>query len=242
MLQPPAPGDYTFRVDIERCWDCTTHDAFRLFIDGRLAIENHGGKAELDRAVLHSRGTAPHAVRLELLHTGEDEGVALEWLPPANALLKEATRAALSADVVVAFLGLSHDLEGEALQIELQGFDGGDRTSLDLPMAQQNLLRQMLRLGKPVVVVLTSGSAVTLGPGVKNPQAVLEAWYPGEDGGQAIANILPGKANPSGRLPVTFYRSVADLPPFSDCDMSRRTYRYFRWPSTLPVRLRLELQ
>ncbi len=234
FLQPPASGDYTLRVNMERCWDCTTHDSFRLFVDGRLAIDNHSGKGEPERTTLHFSDTAPHAIRLELLHTGQDEGIALEWLPPAEALLNEAMKAAKDADTIVAFLGLSPDLEGEALQLELPGFAGGDRTSLDLPLAQQDLLREMSSLGKPVVVVLTSGSAVTLGAEVKSPDALVQAWYPGEDGGDAIANVLSGKVNPSGRLPVTFYRSVADLPPFSDYGMAHRTYRYFDRPVLYP--------
>ncbi len=233
-LRPPAPGDYTLRVNIERCWDCTTHDAYRLFLDDRLVLDNHGVKGEPDHALLHATDTAAHKLRLELLHTGEDEGIALEWIPPGGALLREAAVAAKDADVVVVFLGLSPDLEGEALQLELPGFDGGDRTSLEIPLAQQHLLEQMMALGKPVVALLTSGSAVTLGPQAKTPAALLEAWYPGEEGGRAIANVLQGHTSPSGRLPVTFPRSVADLPPFSDYSMAHRTYRYMDAPSLYP--------
>ena len=234
FLVPPAAGAYGLRVHVERCWDCTRHDGFRLFVDDRLVLDNHGAKGEADRVTLSFANTKPHAIRLEYLHTGEDEGVGLEWEPPADALLEQAARVAGSADIVVAFVGLSPDLEGEALQVSLPGFDGGDRTSLDLPQAQRDLLAKLSSLHKRLIIVLTSGSAVAPGPEVKDAGAVLEAWYPGEAGGEAIAKILAGTVNPSGRLPVTFYRSVADLPAFTDYSMEHRTYRYFDGPVLFP--------
>ncbi|WP_255550969.1 glycoside hydrolase family 3 C-terminal domain-containing protein [Granulicella sp. dw_53] len=234
-LVPIAAGDYVLRVNVERCWDCTTHDAFRLFVDDKLALDNKSGaKGELDRVTLHFGDTAPHVIRLEYLHTGQDEGVALEWEPPTEALLEEAVAAAQRSDVVVAFVGLSPDLEGEALGIHLDGFAGGDRVSLGLPASQRALLNRLQELHKPMVVVLTSGSAVALGPEQDKAAAVLEAWYPGEEGGRAIAHLLAGRANPSGRLPVTFYRSAEDLPSFSDYSMEHRTYRYFDGPVFYP--------
>jgi beta-glucosidase len=231
---PPAPGDYSLRIDIERCWDCTTHDRFRLFLDDKLTLDNDGTKPEPNLFTLHATDTRPHALRIELLHTGEDEGIALEWQPPAQALLDEAIQAAQNADTIVAFVGLSPDLEGEALQLQLDGFSGGDRTSLDLPAAQVTLLHLLQQLHKPLVLVLTSGSAVALDPATYGANALLEAWYPGEEGGHALANILTGKVSPSGRLPVTFYRSVADLPAFTDYGMAHRTYRYFDGPVLFP--------
>ncbi|MGI4829503.1 MAG: glycoside hydrolase family 3 C-terminal domain-containing protein [Janthinobacterium lividum] len=233
-LVPPAPGEYVLRVNVERCWDCTTHDSFRLFVDGKLLLDNHGAKADPGQVSLHFADLQPHALRLELLHTGEDEGIALEWIPPAQALLDEAVHAAEASDVVVAFVGLSPDLEGEALQVKLAGFDGGDRTSLDLPETQQVLLQRLRALGKPLVIVLTSGSAVNPGPTAEAAAAMLEGWYPGEAGGVALAEVLTGKVNTSGRLPVTFYRSATDLPPFSDYSMAHRTYRYFDGPVLYP--------
>jgi beta-glucosidase len=226
-LFPPAAGEYTLRVNVERCWDCTTHDRFRLFVDGKPQIVNDGSKADPDRVKLHFADTAPHEIKLELEHSGEDEGIALEWEPPADALLNEAVAAARDSDTIIAFVGLSPDLEGEALRLHLDGFAGGDRTSLDLPAAQLRLLSRLRELHKPMVVVLTSGSALALDAGKTGASALLEAWYPGEEAGHALANILAGRAVPSGRLPVTFYRSVADLPAFDDYSMARRTYRYF---------------
>jgi beta-glucosidase len=233
-LFPPGAGDYTLRVNIERCWDCTTHDHFRLFVDGKVQVNNSGAKADPDSVKLHFADTTPHEVKLELEHTGEDEGIALEWEPPADALLNEAVTAASDADTIITFVGLSPDLEGEALQVHLDGFAGGDRTSLDLPAMQMTLLKRLADLHKPLIVVLTSGSAVSLDASKIGAAALLEAWYPGEEAGHALANILTGRTNPSGRLPVTFYRSVADLPAFDDYSMSRRTYRYFNGPVLYP--------
>jgi beta-glucosidase len=233
-LLPPAAGEYVLRVNVERCWDCTTHDSFALYVDGKLVIDNHGVKGDSDRVSLNFADSKPHELRLEYRHTGQDEGVALEWLPPASALLDQAAKVASAADAIVAFVGLSPDLEGEALQVKLKGFNGGDRTSLDLPETQRALLRRLQQTGKPLIVVLTSGSALAPGDEAEKARAVLEAWYPGEAGGVAIANILSGKANPSGRLPVTFYRSAADLPAFSDYSMAHRTYRYFDGPVLYP--------
>jgi beta-glucosidase len=232
VLVPPAAGDYVLEIRMERCWDCTAHDHFRLFVDGALALDNDGSKAEPNRYTLHAASTAPHAIRVELLHTGQDEGIALAWEPPTEALLAEAEATAARAGVIVACVGLTPSLEGEALQLKLDGFNGGDRTSLDLPRTQLALLARLRKLHKPMIVVLTSGSAVALDDTPYN--ALLAAWYPGEEGGNALANILSGATSPSGRLPVTFYRSVADLPAFSDYSMAHRTYRYFTGPVLYP--------
>ncbi len=236
VLVPPAPGDYTVNLHVDRCWGCPYHDAFRLFLDNRLAVNYPGGTArfpENTSVKLPAKDTKPHPIRIEFIHTGEDEGLSLQWEPPAVPLLDEAVRASEQADVIVAFVGLSPDLEGENFPIHIAGFSGGDRTTLDLPAAQADLLDHLRSLGKPMVLVLNSGSAVALDPAHK-ANALLAAWYPGEEGPHALADILLGVTNPSGRLPVTFYRSAADLPPFSDYSMAHRTYRYFDGPVLYP--------
>jgi beta-glucosidase len=111
--------------------------------------------------------------------------------------------------------------------VKIPGFLGGDRTSLDLPEPQEELVRAAVATGKPVVVVLTSGSAVAVNSAAERAGAVLAAWYGGEEAGTAIAETLAGANNPAGRLPVTFYKSVDQLPPFTDYAMKGRTYRYF---------------
>ena len=140
----------------------------------------------------------------------------------------EAVKAVKDSDLAVVFVGLSPNLEGEEMPVHIDGFDGGDRTDIDLPQTQQQLLEAVAATGKPVVVVLMSGSAVAMNWANDHAAALLEAWYPGEAGGEAIADILTGKANPSGRLPVTFYASDKQLPPFDDYTMKGRTYRYFQ--------------
>jgi len=117
---------------------------------------------------------------------------------------------------------------------QVEGFSGGDKTSLDLPAPQRRLLEQAKALGKPLVVVTLNGSPLDLSWEKENASAILEAWYPGQSGGLAVADVLAGKANPAGRLPLTFYRSVADLPPFDDYAMKGRTYRYFEGQPVYP--------
>jgi beta-glucosidase len=221
---PPGPGRYTLAIDIPACWkDCSKHDAVRLWIDGKPLHQGPLGKARVE-IPMTSDGRR-HAFRLELDHHGEDEGLRLLWLPPAEPLLDQAVAAAKQSDVVVAVLGLSPDLGGEALQVTVPGFVGGDRTDIALPLAQQRLLEALRDTGKPIVLVLTNGSAVAVDPAMAD--AILTAWYPGEAGGTALAETLAGTNNPSGRLPVTFYKSTSDLPAFVDYGMKERTYRFF---------------
>jgi beta-glucosidase len=129
--------------------------------------------------------------------------------------------------VVVAVLGITSELEGEEMQVSVPGFKGGDRTSIDLPKAEEDLLKSVAATGKPIVLVLTNGSALAVNWANEHANAILDAFYPGEEGGTAVAETLSGKNNPAGRLPVTFYKSVDDLPPFEDYAMKGRTYRYY---------------
>jgi beta-glucosidase len=147
--------------------------------------------------------------------------------PADTTLMTEALAAAARADAVVLFLGLSPRLEGEEMPVRIEGFVGGDRTSLDIPAAQERLLERIVAVGKPTVLVLMSGSAVSTNWAAEHVPAILEAWYPGQAAGTAIADVLFGDANPGGRLPITFYKSATDLPPFEDYRMAGRTYRFF---------------
>ncbi|WP_294392248.1 glycoside hydrolase family 3 C-terminal domain-containing protein [uncultured Sphingomonas sp.] len=230
-LVPPGLGGYRLAVDVPACWKyCKSHDAVRMWLDGKpvAAGEVANGRVEIP---FDSDGR-PVPIRLELDHVSEDEGIRLLWLPPAEPLLKQAVDAANASDVIVAVVGLSPDLEGEALQVSVPGFVGGDRTDIALPLVQQRMLAALKATGKPMVIVLTSGSAVAIDPAAAD--AILAAWYPGQAGGTAIADTLAGVSNPSGRLPITFYRRTEDLPAFVDYGMKERTYRYFTgtplWP------------
>jgi len=235
QLQPPAPGRYRFHVQMDRCFDCKGHDGFKLWIDGEKQLDDDGttnpAKKQPDSVVFDWLDAKPHTVRLELAHTGEDEGIHLLWETPPAAQLDEARSVANDADLIIATVGLSPNLEGEALGIKIPGFNGGDRETLDLPASQRALLAMLNELHKPVVVALSSGSAVAPDKDMQQAQALIETWYPGEAGGEALAHLLSGVANPSGRLPVTVYRSVSDLPAFTDYSMAHRTYRYFDGPA-----------
>ncbi len=157
----------------------------------------------------------------------------LAWQPALNDI-PTAVAAAKQADVVIAVVGITRNLEGEQMQVNIPGFEGGDRTSIDLPKDEEDLVEAMKTVGKPLVVVLMNGSALGVNWANQNANAILEAWYPGEEGGTAIAETLAGVNNPGGRLPVTFYKSVSDLPAFDDYSMKNRTYRYFEGQPLYP--------
>jgi len=233
VLVPQGPGEYGLVVGVARCFDCKGHDPVRLWVDDKLVVDDDGsGKAV--EAALTFADARPRRIRLELSHTGEDQGVRLQWRAPAAPQIAEAVKAARQADVVVAVVGLSPDVEGEALSIAVPGFDGGDRTDIALPAPQRRLLEALAATGKPLVVVLTAGGAVELDWAKVHADAILAAWYPGQSGGVAIAETLAGRNNPAGRLPVTFYRSAKDLPPLIDYAMKGRTYRYFEGQPVYP--------
>jgi beta-glucosidase len=238
-LVPPVAGDYILGF---RCTKrSTTFDPtsgkgdasirYRMYLDGKPVLDSHMRDQNLK---VNFPDTKPHSIRVEYQHLSDDRFVDLEWQPPAQPMLDAALSAARQADVVIVFVGLSPDLEGEEMPVYAEGFAGGDRTTIGLPAVQERLIKELGSVGKPLVVVLTSGSAVSMQWAQDHANAVLAAWYPGESGGTAIAETLTGENNPAGRLPVTFYRSVDDLPAFSDYSMANRTYRYFVGPVLYP--------
>jgi beta-glucosidase len=252
-LAVPAPGHYVFTLEQGDSFPWTPRESYRFILDGKVlgegSLRQEGDRKPAPGAsptappvenfpktpsfAVDFTDTKPHEFRLEYSHSGDAAGggVTLKWEAPAEAQLDEAVARAKEADLVVAFVGLSPQLEGEEMPIKIDGFDGGDRTSLDLPAPQQKLLEALAATGKPLVVVLQSGSAVALNWANEHAAAVLEAWYPGVEGGTAIARTLAGLNNPAGRLPVTFYSSLEGLPAFTDYSLknstSARTYRYF---------------
>jgi beta-glucosidase len=161
-------------------------------------------------------------------------GIGLIWKRVSSRPEADLKAAAARSDVIIAVVGLTSDLEGEESAVDLPGFRGGDKTTLDLPADQRKLLEQAKATGKPLIVVAMNGSPINLSWEKQNAAAILEAWYPGQSGGLAVANVITGRSDPGGRLPLTFYKSVADLPPFDDYDMAGRTYRYFTGTPVYP--------
>ncbi len=235
---PPAPGDYKLGVRINYCYACENAEGFRLWLDGKLLVASGTGKTGErgggSDVTVHFADTNPHPIRLEYLHGTGSAGIDLTWIAPADALRNQAVEAAKQSDVVIACLGLSPNLEGEEMPVHLDGFSGGDRTSIDLPAVQQDLLKAVAATGKPLIVVLQNGSALAVNWANDHANAILEAWYPGEEGGTAIAETLAGDNDPAGRLPLTFYSSLSQLPPFTDYSMKDRTYKYFTGKPLFP--------
>lgn len=235
-FQPLAAGDVTFTVQPARCEPyCASPYSYSVSFDGKVVAQvtddNPRQKDDPLTFTVHFGDARPHPFEMKYARRGTDYGggIALKWQPNQEQLRKQAVQAARQADVIVAFVGLSPEVEGEEMPVHVPGFSGGDRTDIALPAAQRALLEAVAQTRKPLVVVLLNGSAVAVDwAQQQHVAAVVEAWYPGQAGGAAIADVLSGTANPAGRLPVTFYQSVDQLPPFDDYRMEGRTYRYFR--------------
>jgi beta-glucosidase len=248
-LRVPATGKYVFTVEGGSSFPYSPRETCRFVLDGKVLSEGDLNNGKPDTKPTGAPSTAPpvmsrstpakveisftdtnpHDFRLEYSHSGDlaGSGVTLNWEAPPQAQIGEAVAAAKASDLVVAFVGLSPQLEGEEMPIKIEGFSGGDRTSIDLPAAQQQLLEALGATGKPVIVVSLSGSALALTWAKEHAAAIIQAWYPGVDGGTAIARTLAGANNPGGRLPVTFYAGTSDLPEFTNYSFKNRTYRYY---------------
>ena len=226
-IVPPATGRYALGVE--------ALGVVRLYLDDSLIVqfsERHEvatAWADVDLVAGRLR-----RIRVEYADRRPDAVVRLVWSVPDAHLLDSAVAAARQADVAVLCLGLSPRLEGEELPVRVPGFEGGDRTSLDLPAPQEALLEAVVATGKPVVLVLLNGSALSVTWAAEHVPAIVEAWYPGQAAGTALADVLFGDYNPAGRLPVTVYRSVGQLPAFTDYRMTGRTYRFFRGEALYP--------
>jgi beta-glucosidase len=205
----------------------------RLWLDDKLIV---------DDLALHD--PKPNTATVEL-EKGHKYGVKIEYGPGGTGIkfiwlrilpnpVVDAVADAKQADVAIAVVGITSQLEGEEMKVEVPGFKGGDRTSLDLPAEEEELLEALGNTGKPLIVVLMNGSALSVNWAAQHANAILDAWYSGEEGGTAIAQTLAGVNNPSGRLPVTFYKGVDQLPPFEDYSMKNRTYRYFEGEPLYP--------
>lgn len=221
-LLPPTSGKYELVVG--------ANDGVRLYLDDELLVN---GWELNERVRSHSvsvdlEAGRAYKIKLEYFEDVRDAEVRLGWQRPgAKPPFEEALDAARAADAVVFVGGLTGDVEGEEMKVNYPGFAGGDRTDLRLPASQRKLLEALHATGKPIALVLTGGSALAVDWAQQRLPAILMAWYPGQRGGNAVADILFGEVNPSGRLPVTFYKQSEQLPPFDDYAMQGRTYRYF---------------
>jgi beta-glucosidase len=219
-LSVPVTGNYQLGA--------TGMNAFELYLDGKsLVTFNNIHERSYQAADVDLEAGKLYPIRLDYHEYENDADIQLLWAPPAGNLKQEALDAARQADAVVLMMGLSPRLEGEEMKVAVEGFHGGDRVSLDLPRAQQDLMQAIVALGKPTVLVLLNGSALAVNWAHDHVPAIVEAWYPGQAGGAALADVLFGDYNPAGRLPVTFYKSAEQLPPFTDYAMKGRTYRFF---------------
>jgi len=220
FLTAPESGDFILVIRAE--------GFARLTVEGKqVAVAFGGGGPVAGVGRVHLEKGYKAALNITYGNTDGKPHAELIWAKVNNAPSPEAIAAAKTADAVIAVVGITSQLEGEEMPVSEPGFLGGDRTSIDLPQPEEELVEALSATGKPLAVVLMNGSALAINWINEHANAVLEAWYPGEEGGAAVAETLSGKNNPAGRLPITFYTGVNQLPNFEDYGMANRTYRYF---------------
>jgi beta-glucosidase len=220
FLVPPVTGKYALGS-----WGSSYYE---VWLEGKKVIsernEHHAFHKEYSADL-----EAGKKYKVEVIYKNYagDADMKLLWAPPRPDMKEKAIAAAMASDAVILVLGLSQRLEGEEMPIKIEGFNGGDRTNLNLPAVQEELLEAVTATGKPVIVVLTNGGALSVNKAQEKAAAVILAGYGGQQGGNAVADVLFGDYNPAGRLPVTYYKSVDQIPAFEDYNMSGKTYRFF---------------
>jgi len=226
-LQVPAGGRYQLGAN--------GMNGFELYLEGKQLVTFNGIHERAYRyAPADLEAGKFYQIRLDFHEYVGEADIQLVWARPVTDISQQAVAAARQADAVVMVLGLHPRLEGEEMSVPVEGFQGGDRVTIGLPRLQEELLQKIAAVGKPVVLVLMNGSALSVNWARDHVPAIVEAWYPGQGGGEALADILLGDYNPSGRLPVTFYNSVDQLPAFTEYRMQGRTYRYFTGETLYP--------
>jgi beta-glucosidase len=232
FLVAPSTGNFNFTVKGD--------DGYRLYIDNQLVVEDwteHNEPTTKSNHLQLQEGKS-YDIKIEYFRVTKEGDprpvLSVQWEIIDVNNFKNAIELAQTSDAVIFIGGITPQLEGEEMRVDYEGFSGGDRTDLNLPKVQENLLKALHSTGKPVILVLTSGSAIAVNWANENLPAILQLWYPGQEGGTALAEVLFGDYNPAGRLPVTFYKSVEQLPPFEDYNMNNRTYRYFTGEPLFP--------
>ncbi len=218
FIKAGESGPYNFRY--------TGDTGYRIYVDNKLVADVWDTAWPTSDTQIELKAGQTYAFKVEAIQKGSRADQKLQWSRP-SAGDSQALDAARNADLVVFVGGLTARLEGEEMRVAAPGFAGGDRTSLDLPAPQEKLLERLKGVNPSTVLVLMNGSAMSVNWADANLPAIIEAWYPGGEGGQAVAGLLAGDFSPAGRLPVTFYKSANDLPPFKEYSMKNRTYRYF---------------
>ncbi|MDR1199777.1 MAG: glycoside hydrolase family 3 C-terminal domain-containing protein [Prevotellaceae bacterium] len=222
VLVPKATGQYVFAAEAQQAFALYINDSLLLNVKSRHNPQRKHESMEL-------KAGEKYSVRAEYSQKDTQFSMArLLWSAPNPGMKQEAIELAKNSDVVILCMGLSPSLEGEEMPVNIEGFSGGDRTSIELPATQKELIEEISKLKKPAVLVLLNGSAIAINRENETMPAIIEAWYPGQQGGTAIADVLFGDYNPAGRLPVTFYKSIDDISEFTNYDMTGKTYRYFK--------------
>lgn len=222
VLVPPTTGKYAIGGE--------AFNGFDIYVDGKLVVNgrpsDHDPRKEYE--FLDLEAGKKYQLQFDYPQNNTEYAIArLVWDVPNPKLQSEAIELAQNSDLVVLCMGLSPMLEGEEMKVKVPDFSGGDRLDIKLPESQTTLIRKIQKLGKPTVLVLLNGSALAFNWEAENIPAILEAWYPGQAGGTAIADVIFGDYNPSGRLPLTFYTNINQIPAFDEYDMKGKTYRYF---------------
>ena len=217
---PKEAGEYV--VNVDGCGH------FELFIDGVQKFRHHIWRTTPNRVAIQAeKGKTYHIeVRFSHIHT-YNANLAINIAKEHPIDYQETIAQLKGIDKVVFVGGIASSLEGEEMPVDIDGFKGGDRTHIELPKVQRDFLKALKQAGKQIVFVNCSGSCIALQPETETCDAILQAWYPGQEGGTAVADVLFGDYNPSGKLPVTFYKNSSQLPDYEDYSMKGRTYRYF---------------
>ena len=213
----------------------TNDDGFRLIVNGdTLANRWKADPLRFTKRKFEVRKGRKYDIQVDYMQLGGGATLNFDIASVREVKPEELVARAKDVETVVFVGGISPNLEREEAKVNEPGFDNGDRTSIELPSVQRKILKALHEAGKKVVFVNCSGSAVALTPELETCDAILQAWYPGEQGGNAVADVLFGDYNPGGKLPVTFYKDDGQLPPFDDYRMQGRTYRYFRGEPLFP--------
>ena len=225
-LIPPKTGTYAFS------------DWGKPFMEFAIEETKGGGKhthhASINPKEIELEAGKPYKIEIKYNNNYGDATAKMLWSTPKENQEEHAVELAKKADIVILALGLNERLEGEEMRIKVEGFERGDRTKLDLPKTQENLMKAIAATGKPVVLVLVNGGALAINWAADHLPAIVSAGYPGQQGGNAVADVLFGDYNPAGRLPITYYKSIDQLPPFEDYNMKGRIYRYFNQEPLFP--------